>query len=195
MIITRHMQKIIQIHPCLLKLSRKQESVTDGRPLLLYPPPLSRGDNNHWSWWYRPPSTYRYVISAYYHCRLWDRPPSTNVNSAYYNWSWWYRSPFTYAINHYYNWSWWYRPPFTYVITTYNHWSLWDRVTSMHCVLDTTLCYSLSITPYRFSMGVPIYFISKTDIHAKYWNIVQSVVKSSISFFYSRDLCSKLESC
>jgi hypothetical protein len=30
------MQKIIQIHPCLLKLSHKQESVTDrqdGRPL------------------------------------------------------------------------------------------------------------------------------------------------------------------
>jgi hypothetical protein len=27
--ITSHMQKIIQIHPCLLKLSRKQESVTD----------------------------------------------------------------------------------------------------------------------------------------------------------------------
>jgi hypothetical protein len=25
------MQTIIQIHPCLLKLSRKQESVTDGR--------------------------------------------------------------------------------------------------------------------------------------------------------------------
>jgi hypothetical protein len=25
------MQKIIQIYPCLLKLSRKQESVTDGR--------------------------------------------------------------------------------------------------------------------------------------------------------------------
>jgi len=25
------MHKIIQIHPCLLKLSRKQESVTDGR--------------------------------------------------------------------------------------------------------------------------------------------------------------------
>jgi hypothetical protein len=48
------MQKIIQIYPCLLKLSRKQESVTDGRtdgqtdgrPLLLYPSPLSRGDNN-----------------------------------------------------------------------------------------------------------------------------------------------------
>ena len=41
MIIISHMQKIIQIHPCLLKLSRKQESVTDGqtdgRPLLLYP--------------------------------------------------------------------------------------------------------------------------------------------------------------
>ena len=36
MIITSHMQNIIQIHPCLLKLSRKQESVTDGRPLLLY---------------------------------------------------------------------------------------------------------------------------------------------------------------
>jgi hypothetical protein len=31
MIITSHMQKIIQIHPCLLKLSRQQESVTDGR--------------------------------------------------------------------------------------------------------------------------------------------------------------------
>jgi hypothetical protein len=30
-IITSHKQKIIQIHPCLLKLSRKQESVTDGR--------------------------------------------------------------------------------------------------------------------------------------------------------------------
>ena len=44
MIITSHMQNIIQIHPCLLKLSRKQESVTDRQPLLLYPPPLSRGD-------------------------------------------------------------------------------------------------------------------------------------------------------
>jgi hypothetical protein len=31
MIITSHMQNIIQIHPCLLKLSHKQESVTDGR--------------------------------------------------------------------------------------------------------------------------------------------------------------------
>ena len=31
MIITSHMQIIIQIHPCLLKLSRKQESVADGR--------------------------------------------------------------------------------------------------------------------------------------------------------------------
>ena len=31
MIITSHMQKIIQIHPCLLKLSRKEESVMDGR--------------------------------------------------------------------------------------------------------------------------------------------------------------------
>ena len=29
MIITSHMHKIIQIHPCLLKLSCKQESVTD----------------------------------------------------------------------------------------------------------------------------------------------------------------------
>jgi hypothetical protein len=29
MIITSHMQKIIQIYPCLLMLSRKQESVTD----------------------------------------------------------------------------------------------------------------------------------------------------------------------
>ena len=42
-LITSHMQKIIQIHPCLLKLSRKQESVTDGQPLLLYPSLLSRG--------------------------------------------------------------------------------------------------------------------------------------------------------
>jgi hypothetical protein len=31
MIITSHMHKIIQIYPCLLKLSHKQESVTDGR--------------------------------------------------------------------------------------------------------------------------------------------------------------------
>jgi hypothetical protein len=31
MIITSHMQNIIQIHPCLLKLSRKQENVTDGQ--------------------------------------------------------------------------------------------------------------------------------------------------------------------
>ena len=31
MIITSHMQNIIQIYPCLLKLSLKQESVTDGR--------------------------------------------------------------------------------------------------------------------------------------------------------------------
>jgi hypothetical protein len=31
MIITSRMQKIIQIHPCSLKLSRKQESVTDGQ--------------------------------------------------------------------------------------------------------------------------------------------------------------------
>ena len=31
MIITSHMQKIIHIHPCLLKFSRKQESVTDGQ--------------------------------------------------------------------------------------------------------------------------------------------------------------------
>ena len=30
-IITSHKQNIIQIHPCLLKLSRKQESVADGR--------------------------------------------------------------------------------------------------------------------------------------------------------------------
>ena len=37
MIITSYMQNIIQIYPCLLKLSRKQESVTDGRPLLLDP--------------------------------------------------------------------------------------------------------------------------------------------------------------
>jgi hypothetical protein len=37
------MQKIIQIYPCLFKLSRKQASVTnrqtDGRPLLLFKTP------------------------------------------------------------------------------------------------------------------------------------------------------------
>jgi hypothetical protein len=41
----RLMQKIIQIYPCLLKLSRKQESVTDGRYYYI-PSPLSRGDNS-----------------------------------------------------------------------------------------------------------------------------------------------------
>jgi hypothetical protein len=43
------MQKIIQIYPCLLKLSRKQESVTDGQTDSRYyyiPSQLSRGDNN-----------------------------------------------------------------------------------------------------------------------------------------------------
>ena len=44
------MQKIIQIHQCLLKLSRKQESVTDGGThgrtdgrYYYIPSPLSRG--------------------------------------------------------------------------------------------------------------------------------------------------------
>jgi hypothetical protein len=37
--------KIIQIYPCLLKLSCKQESVTDGRYYYI-PSSLSRGDNN-----------------------------------------------------------------------------------------------------------------------------------------------------
>jgi hypothetical protein len=36
------MQKIIQIYPCLLKLSRKQKSVTDGQT----DGRLLRGDNN-----------------------------------------------------------------------------------------------------------------------------------------------------
>ena len=48
MIITNHMQKIIQIYLCLLKLSRKQESVTDGQTDGRYyyiPSPLLRGDN------------------------------------------------------------------------------------------------------------------------------------------------------
>jgi hypothetical protein len=47
-IITSHMQKSIQIYPCLLKLSHKQESVTDGQTDSRYyyiPSPLSRGDN------------------------------------------------------------------------------------------------------------------------------------------------------
>ena len=46
MIITSHMQKIIQIYPCLLKLSHKQESVTDGQTDGRYyyiPSQLSRG--------------------------------------------------------------------------------------------------------------------------------------------------------
>jgi hypothetical protein len=45
MIITSHMQNIIQIYLCLLKLSHKQESVTDGRYYYI-PSPLSRGDTN-----------------------------------------------------------------------------------------------------------------------------------------------------
>jgi hypothetical protein len=47
------MQNIIQIYPCLLKLSHKQESVTDGRTdgrtddhYYYIPSPLLRGDNN-----------------------------------------------------------------------------------------------------------------------------------------------------
>ena len=47
------MQKIIQIYPCLLKLSRKQESVMDGQTdgwtdscYYYIPSPLSQGDNN-----------------------------------------------------------------------------------------------------------------------------------------------------
>jgi hypothetical protein len=40
------MQKIIQIYPCLLKLSRKQESVTDGRYYYI-PSPQSRGEHLH----------------------------------------------------------------------------------------------------------------------------------------------------
>jgi hypothetical protein len=49
MIITSHMQNIIQIYPCLLKLSLKQESVMDGQTDSRYyyiPSMLSRGDNN-----------------------------------------------------------------------------------------------------------------------------------------------------
>ena len=39
------MQQIIKIYPCLLKLSRKQESVTDRQTGYYYiPSPLSRGD-------------------------------------------------------------------------------------------------------------------------------------------------------
>jgi hypothetical protein len=38
------MQNIIQIHPCLLKLSRKQESVTDGRTAAITIS-LLQGDN------------------------------------------------------------------------------------------------------------------------------------------------------
>jgi septin family protein len=48
MIITSYMQKSIQIYLCLLKLSHRQESVTDRRTDGRYyyiPSPLSRGDN------------------------------------------------------------------------------------------------------------------------------------------------------
>ena len=52
MIITSHMQNIIQIYPCLLKLWHKQESVTDRQTdrrtdshYYYIPSPLSRGDN------------------------------------------------------------------------------------------------------------------------------------------------------
>ena len=51
MIITSHMQNIIQIHLCLLKLSRKQESVTDGQTdgRNYYIPHRYRGgDNKLW---------------------------------------------------------------------------------------------------------------------------------------------------
>jgi hypothetical protein len=47
MIITSHLQNIIQIYTCLLKLLRKQESVTDGQTDDRYyyiPSPLSRWD-------------------------------------------------------------------------------------------------------------------------------------------------------
>ena len=37
------MHKIIQIHPCLLKLSRKQESVMDGHSRYYYIPHRYRG--------------------------------------------------------------------------------------------------------------------------------------------------------
>ena len=54
MIITSHMQKIIQIYTCLLELSRKQASVTDGqtdgwmdgRYNYIPSPLLSRWDTN-----------------------------------------------------------------------------------------------------------------------------------------------------
>jgi hypothetical protein len=46
MIITSHMQTIIEIYPCLLKLSRKQEGMTDGCYYYI-PSPLSWGDNKN----------------------------------------------------------------------------------------------------------------------------------------------------
>jgi hypothetical protein len=48
MIITSQMQNIIQIHLCLLKLSRKQESVTDGR--YYYIPHRYCGGIIHFGW-------------------------------------------------------------------------------------------------------------------------------------------------
>ena len=52
MIITSYMHKIIQIHPCLLKLSRKQESVTDRRYYYIpyrYRGGIIRHPNDDWS--------------------------------------------------------------------------------------------------------------------------------------------------
>ena len=52
MIITSHMQNIIQIYPCLLKLSRKQESVTDRRYYYIpnrYRGGIIRHPNDDWS--------------------------------------------------------------------------------------------------------------------------------------------------
>ena len=55
MIITSHLQNIIEIYPCLLKLSRKQESVTDGQTAAItISPHRYRGgiksNGSLWSW-------------------------------------------------------------------------------------------------------------------------------------------------
>ena len=53
MIITSHMQKNIQIYPCLLKLSHKQESVTDGQTAAItISPHRYRGWDNYTIGWF-----------------------------------------------------------------------------------------------------------------------------------------------
>ena len=68
-IVTSHKQKIIQIHPCLLKLSRKQESVTDGRT-----------DRQTYGRYYYIPHRYRGGIKT-----LYQRPMHAQEKTEFYS--------------------------------------------------------------------------------------------------------------